>query len=262
MDDGWIKLSRSMSEHWLWKYTPFSFGQAWIDLLMLANYEDKKTVYKGKIITCKRGDVNLSFSYLATRWKWSRKKVAGFIDILKSDGMVTTNVTTHRTTITIVNYDNFQCLGTTKGTTKDATKVTTSAQQGLQQAHITKEIKKDKKEKNIYIVVLDYLNEKAKKHFKVNDKNKALIDARINDGATLEDFKRVIDIKVAKWLNNPDMNGYLRPITLFSNKFESYLNEQMPEENKTATAAEHKSGFKQMQTAEYDFEELEGLFNG
>lgn len=258
MDDGWIKLSRSMVNHWLWSYTPFSFGQAWIDLLLLANFEDAKTVYKGKIITCKRGDVNFSILYLAERWKWSRKKVTKFLEVLKSDGMVTTNITKHRTTITIVNYDNFQCLGTTKGTTKD----TTDAQQGLQPAHIIKERKERKEEKEIYIVVLDYLNEKAKKHFKVNDKNKALIDARINDGATVEDFKRVIDIKVAQWLNNPSMNGYLRPITLFSNKFESYLNEQMPEENKTATAAERKSGFKQMQTAEYDFEELEGLFNG
>lgn len=256
--DGWIKLSRSMVNHWLWSYTPFTFGQAWIDLLLLANYEDKKTVINGKLVTLKRGDVNLSFTYLAERWKWNRKKVTKFFGLLKSDEMVTTNVTTHGTTISIVNYDNFQCLGTTKGTTKRTTEGTTKGQP----RDITKEIKEIKEDKEIYIVVLDYLNEKAKKHFKVNDKNKALIDARINDGATVEDFKRVIDIKVAQWLNNPSMNGYLRPITLFSNKFESYLNEQMPEENKTATAAEHKSGFSKMQTAEYDFEELEGLFNG
>lgn len=257
MDDGWIKLSRSMVNHWLWSYTPFSFGQAWIDLLLLANFRDKKTSYKGEIITCKRGDVNYSISFLAERWKWGRKKVSNFLKILEADGMVITNATTHRTTVTIVNYDNFQLLGSTN----DATEEQQRNNKGTTKAH--KERNKEREEsKEIYIVVLDYLNEKAKKHFKVNDKNKALIDARINDGATLEDFKRVIDIKAAQWLNNPDMNGYLRPITLFSNKFESYLNEQMPEENKTATAAGHKNGFNQMQTAEYDFEELEGLFNG
>lgn len=258
MDDGWIKISRSITSHWLWSYTPFTYGQAWIDLLLLANYEDKKTLLNGKLVICKRGDVNLSIAKLAERWKWNRKTVRKFLDVLASDKMVALTVTKQRTTISIVNYDNFQCLGTTER----ATPRTTTGQRYGQRRDITKEIKEIKENKEIYIVVLDYLNEKAKKHFKVNDKNKALIDARINDGATLEDFKRVIDIKAAQWLNNPDMNGYLRPITLFSNKFESYLNEQMPEENKTATAAGLKNSFNRMQTAKYDFEELEGLFNG
>lgn len=259
-DNGWIKLSRSLVNHWLWGYTPFSYGQAWIDLLLLANFEDAKMLYKGQIITCKRGDVNYSISFLADRWKWGRKKVKGFLDVLERDGMVTTKATTHRTTITIVNYDNFQCSGTTKGTTKGTTEGTTKAQQGEQPRRTIKERKERKEEKEIiYCAVLDYLNEKANKHFKPSDKNKALIDARLNDGFVLEDFKKVIDIKVAQWLNNPDMNGYLRPITLFSTKFESYLNETPPGEVKPKTK---KGSFNTMQNADYDFTELEGLFDG
>ena len=41
----------------------------------------------------------------------------------------------------------------------------------------------------------------------------------------MDDFKRVIDNKVNDWIDNPDMCKYLRPETLFSNKFEGYLNE-------------------------------------
>ena len=48
--------------------------------------------------------------------------------------------------------------------------------------------------------------------------------ARIKEGFTLEDFKRVIDWKVSKWIGT-DMEQYLRPETLFGTKFESYLNE-------------------------------------
>lgn len=121
MAEGWIRLHRSIQEHWLWKDEPFSKGQAWIDLLMLANYEDKKAPYKGEVITCKRGDVNLSISALAKRWGWSRDKVRNFLKVLESDGMVTTKATTHRTTVTIEKYGFFQDLVTTNKATNFAT---------------------------------------------------------------------------------------------------------------------------------------------
>ena len=116
---GFFKVDRQIFEHWLWEDKPFSKGQAWIDLIGLANYEDGKTAYKGEVIACERGTVYRSFSYLAIRWGWSRKKVKAFIDLLESDGMVTTKVTTHRTTITLINYGKFQDRGTTKVTTEE-----------------------------------------------------------------------------------------------------------------------------------------------
>lgn len=142
MEKGWISLNRQIQEHWLWKDKPYDKARAWIDLLLLANYEDKKMPYKGEVITCKRGDVNLSYLFLAKRWGWSRKKVMSFIKLLENDEMVTTKATTHRTTITIVNYGIFQDTGTTKGTTKHAARVATEEQQ----AHTTN---KDNKDNNI-----------------------------------------------------------------------------------------------------------------
>ena len=79
---------------------------------------------------------------------------------------------------------------------------------------------------NIYIDIVEYLNKKANKNYKHNsDKTRRLIDARLNEGFTLEDFKKVIDNKCRSWLNDERMNQYLRPETLFGTKFESYLNE-------------------------------------
>jgi len=58
---------------------------------------------------------------------------------------------------------------------------------------------------------------------------------RINEGATLDDFKAVINKKCSQWLNDAKMAGNLRPATLFAaDKFEGYLQEA--KRNKTATA--------------------------
>ena len=84
-------------------------------------------------------------------------------------------------------------------------------------------------ENRIYIVeqIVDYLNEKTGKKFKSSTSNtKKHIKARLNEGYTFEDFKKVIDTKTIEWLNDKDMNKYLRPDTLFGTKFESYLNQQ------------------------------------
>ena len=111
----------------MWEDKPFAHGQAWIDLIMLANYEDTKMPYKGEIITCERGTVNLSISYLANRWGWSRHKTRDFLNLLESDGMVTVNATTNRTTITLENYSFYNDVPTTKGQRGDSDKTSNSS---------------------------------------------------------------------------------------------------------------------------------------
>ena len=91
------------------------------------------------------------------------------------------------------------------------------------------EDKEKDKEKEIYIYssIVDYLNLKANtKYRSSSNKTKSLIKARINEGYSEEDFKKVIDNKTDEWLNT-DMEKYLRPETLFGPKFESYLNQKI-----------------------------------
>ena len=47
----------------------------------------------------------------------------------------------------------------------------------------------------------------------------------MNEGFTVDDFKKVIDNKSAEWGKDSKMSKYLRPETLFGTKFESYLNQ-------------------------------------
>ncbi|MGV3031329.1 conserved phage C-terminal domain-containing protein [Staphylococcus chromogenes] len=77
-----------------------------------------------------------------------------------------------------------------------------------------------------YSDVIDYLNERTGKQYKsTTKKNQTVIRARSDEGFNLDDFKKVIDNKVAEW-KGTDMEKYLRPETLFGTKFEGYLNQQ------------------------------------
>ncbi|NJI13711.1 alpha/beta hydrolase [Staphylococcus agnetis] len=77
-----------------------------------------------------------------------------------------------------------------------------------------------------YRNVIDYLNQQTGKHYKsTTKKNQTVIRARSDEGFNLDDFKKVIDNKVAEW-KGTDMEKYLRPETLFGTKFEGYLNQQ------------------------------------
>lgn len=75
--------------------------------------------------------------------------------------------------------------------------------------------------------VVTFLNDLTGKNFRSDSrKTRDLIKARFNEGFTLEDFKTVIQNKAAEWLHDPRFDKFLRPETLFSTKFESYLNER------------------------------------
>lgn len=81
--------------------------------------------------------------------------------------------------------------------------------------------------------IVEYLNIKSNSHYKYStDKTQTLIKARIKDGFTLDDFKIVIDKKCEEWLGT-DFEKFLRPETLFSNKFEGYLNQKITAKKKT-----------------------------
>lgn len=93
---------------------------------------------------------------------------------------------------------------------------------------IDKEIDIEKEKNNIpFSDIVQYLNEKAGTNYKASTKKtRDLITARWSEGFTLDDFKKVIDTKTADWLDDAYWSKFLRPETLFSNKFEGYLNQK------------------------------------
>ena len=83
---------------------------------------------------------------------------------------------------------------------------------------------KNSNNKEIYIAVIDYLNGKAGTHYRATSKTtQQHINARLAEGFTVEDCKRVIDNMWAAW-KGTEWEQYMRPSTLFGSKFENYLN--------------------------------------
>jgi predicted phage replisome organizer/uncharacterized phage protein (TIGR02220 family) len=92
--------------------------------------------------------------------------------------------------------------------------------------------KGQKPQPDVYEEIIKYLNEKIGSHFKPTSKStQRLINGRLSENYTIEDFKYVIDVKTNEWKDNTKMSKYLTPDTLFNaSKFEKYRNQQMPKQ--------------------------------
>lgn len=85
--------------------------------------------------------------------------------------------------------------------------------------------KENIKRKIPYAEIIGYLNEKTGSRYSYkSEATQRHISARFSDGFTLEDFKKVIDVKVTEWTGT-EYAKFLRPETLFGVKFENYLNQ-------------------------------------
>ncbi len=118
---GWIKLHRRLSDNELWKSEPFTDGQAWVDLIMLANHTKGVIKVRGiRVIVC-RGQVGWSERSLAERWQWSRGKVRRYIEFLAGQDMI--KIVPQKKNVihllSIINYDEYQEGSTTNSTTNE-----------------------------------------------------------------------------------------------------------------------------------------------
>jgi hypothetical protein len=111
---GWICIYRKMQDCWVWDDKPYSYGQAWVDLLLLVNHREKKVMFDGKLITVSKGQRITSIRQLADSWGWSRTKVTNFLNLLESDKMIERKSDNKKTLITVVNYEVYQYLGDTE----------------------------------------------------------------------------------------------------------------------------------------------------
>ena len=215
---GWIKLHRAIMDHPDWLAEPFTKAQAWVDLLLLANHKTGHIRKRGILIEVQRGQVGYSEETLAARWKWSRDKVRRFLSRLKADLQITRNPIQQNPKlsclISIVNYEAYQGGDTSNDTTEK---------------HQTIQEQECKNEKNnLYrqnaLQILSYLNEKTGKRYR----DTSLIEARLKDGGSDDDCRKIIDTKMRDPYFIANQN-YLNPQTLFrKSHWDTYLNEIGP----------------------------------
>ena len=116
--EGWITLNRSLLDHELWQDEPFTRGQAWVDLLLLANHEPRKTLIGGDVVELEIGSYVTTIRRLSERWFRSIEWVTKYLRLLESENMIQTKVVGKgrqaRTILLLVNYTVYQFVANAK----------------------------------------------------------------------------------------------------------------------------------------------------
>ena len=103
---GWIKIHRDITNHWI--FQDAEKFKWWIDMILLASHEDKKTLVGGRLVDFKRGQIIASLSFFSKRWGRSKEKVLNFLKLLESDHMIDRCTDQKVTIITICKYEDYQ----------------------------------------------------------------------------------------------------------------------------------------------------------
>lgn len=156
MQQGWIKAYRSLREHWLWQDKPFSKGQAFIDLLFLANHTAKKVPSGDEIITIPRGEFATSIRTLCDNWGWSNTKVKRFLNVLQTDRMIVVKSDSKKTVVKVLNYNKYQDIVNLENDTETSS-VHQQNDTKTFQKHTNKNVKNIKNDKNNIRVSKDTL---------------------------------------------------------------------------------------------------------
>ncbi len=218
--NGWIKLYRKVLDN------PVVCKDAdhlaiWIYLLLNATHSNYDSVFKKERITLISGQLITGRKSISTVLKIDENKVQRVLKTFENEHQIEQQTSNQNRLITILNWTTYQDIEQ-----QNEQQVNNERTTDEQRVNTNKNVKNDKNNINIYTPVVEYLNLKCNTKYKAStNKTKTCIDARVNEGFILGDFKKVIDIKAAEWLNT-DMEKYLRPETLFGNKFESYLNQK------------------------------------
>lgn len=108
----WICVSKKIMEcKWL-DEKPVSRREAWLDMLFMAGWKDRKIDRGGKKEICPRGSFPASLASLSQRWGWSEKRVLKFLKMTEAQNAVKVVRGTQRkcSIITILNYEEYQSL--------------------------------------------------------------------------------------------------------------------------------------------------------
>lgn len=151
-DIGWVSIHRKIRDCVIWSGDePFDRRSAWIDLILMANHEDKEILFNGNPLIVKRGQRITSLRNLAERWHWSVNRVRRYLSTLESLEMVHRECDNRRTLLTIVNYGEYQIDGTQTNTQTDTQTNTQTEHRRIHRRHTNNnENNENNENKNIY----------------------------------------------------------------------------------------------------------------
>lgn len=112
----WIKLQKSVVNHWVFKDDP-DFFRAWISLLIFVNWREGKKVEGNRIIKTQIGERYTSESELTEKLFLKKKKLNRFLNLLQDDNMIEIERSRKGTRLRVLEYKRFQGKGDHRGTT-------------------------------------------------------------------------------------------------------------------------------------------------
>lgn len=244
---GWVSIHRKIEDDWLWDDKPFSKGQAWIDLLLLVNHEDKKILFNGELIEVKRGQRITSIKKLCERWGWSNTKVKNFLNLLEKDNKIKLEITPRKTSaITIVNYSKYQ----DTNVSKNVTETSETTQRNVTEAsrsHINNNDNNENNDNNDDDNIKKYL-------LRIND--------LIKNKSSSSEIERLFDLygeeKMYLLLEKIEESEYLQEKIIIETIGDKFLKKILNDRYKNfgKVNKKSKSNFKQI-TDDYSEEELE-----
>lgn len=185
--EGWIKLHRKLLEN------PIVCKDAdhlavWTYLLLKATHRERDSIFKGERITLKPGQLIAGRKSIASFLKINEIKVQRILKLLENEHQIEQQTSNRNRLITILNWDLYQ-----GNEQQDEQQMNNKRTTDEQQMNTYKNVKKDKNDKNIYIVIFDYWNsKKIIVHKKLTDKIKRKISGAL-DTHSPDELKKAID---------------------------------------------------------------------
>lgn len=241
MMSGFIKLQRQIQGTWIHK-NPVYF-KAYCDIIFNVNWKPEKTIIKGKELFCGVGESLKSLESWAYVFGkgWDKSKVRRFFKRLETQHLIRTKSDTVTTRLTLLNtglYEEQQNEKRTKPDTKSEPNPT-PIEEGRKKNEEVNKGYVDSSESTppdilFFLQVAGYFKKVTGKNIKIGNTHSKImrsdkykrISARMVEGATIEDCKKVIDLKYNEWKDDSKMKQYIQIPTLFAkSNFEKYLDE-------------------------------------
>lgn len=225
MQQGWISLHRKMLYSNIFQNEKLL--KVFIYCLLKATHTDHELQVGRQTVRLKPGQFVFGRKKAAIELEMKESTIRDYMKILEDDKTIDIKSTNKFSLVTIVNWELYQPLNFNSDNKSDSKR--TAKGQQINTNNNGNKGNNDNKN-NYYVEIIDFLNQHAETNFKSSTKKtKELINARLAEGFTLEDFKTVIEYCSKEWKGKVFGNGelgdsYLRPSTLFNNKFDERLN--------------------------------------
>jgi uncharacterized phage protein (TIGR02220 family) len=258
---GWIKLHRKITQNPV--FNDPHLLKLWIWCLTEASHKEHEVIVGRQVVKLMPGQFITGRFQLhdamfrgATRdQQKSPKTVWRWLETLENLDFLTIKTTNKFSLCTVEKWAEYQFNDqqfdqqvTNKCPTDDQQVTTNNNVKELKEGLIREKKLKplsDEPDDIPYSEIINFMNQKCETNYRATgEATKKHIRARWNDGFRLDDFKTVINKKAKEWIRT-DQAKYLRPETLFGNKFEGYLNQrERGEAVETSRRADNHHGIR------------------